>query len=137
MQIADTLKETTLAAAVQPWDDRIKLTSAATVAPGQMAYAGREAFLLIGLANPLDTTTYLVTRGYSGTPALLHPSGAKIKTGPQSYFGMFNRAGAGNVNAEIALPWINVPAGDAFNINAGVWEQVGTGGVKQATATWP
>lgn len=135
--MAVTLNETTLAAAVQPWDDRIKLTSAATVAPGQMAYAGKEAFLLIGLANPLDTTTYLVTRGYSGTPALSHASGAKIKTGPQGHFGMYERAGAGNANNEVALPWINVAEGDVYNISAGAWQQVGVGGVTQGTSAWP
>jgi hypothetical protein len=118
-------------------DDRIRLTSGANVVKGQMAYCDREAFLLIDLVSPLDTTVWLVTRGYSGTPAEAHNSGANVKTGPQNYFGLFNPAGAVNAANVVALPWINVLTGDAFDVNAGAWRQVGIGGVAQGTAVWP
>jgi hypothetical protein len=134
---AITLNATTLAAAVSVTDDRIKLTSGATVVAGQMAYADREAFLLLAQVSPTDTTLWLVTRGYSGTPAEAHNSGANCKTGPQQNFLMFNPAGAANANNVVALPVINVLTGDAFDINANAWRQVGTGGVAQGTAVWP
>ena len=135
--LAVTLNATTLAAAVLVTDDRIKLASGATVVVGQMGYCDREAFLFLAQVSPTDPTVWLVTRGYSGTPAEAHNSGANVKTGPQHHFLMFNPAGAANAANVIALPVINVLTGDAFDINAGAWRQVGTGGVAQGTAVWP
>jgi hypothetical protein len=134
--MAVTLNQTTLAAAVGANDDRINLASAGTVAPGQMVYIDREAMLLLALmAN--TTTIFFVQRGYSGTAAVPHISGAKVYTGPQSYFYMTNPSGAAVATNEVALPHVNVLSGDVFDINAGAWRQVGTGGVVQGTAVWP
>jgi hypothetical protein len=135
--LAVTLNATTLAAAVSVTDDRIKLTSGANVVAGQMAYADKEAFLLLAQVSPTDTTLWLVQRGYSGTPCEAHNSGANCKTGPQHYFLMFDPAGAANAAAVVALPVINILNGNAYDINAGAWRQVGTNGVAQGTAVWP
>lgn len=135
--LAATLNGTTLASAVTVTDDRIRLSSGANIVKGQMAYCDKEAFLLIDLASPLDTTVWLVARGYSGTPALAHNVGANVKTGPQHYFALYNPAGAANAANVAALPWINVLTGDAFDVNAGAWRQVGINGVAQGTQVWP
>jgi hypothetical protein len=135
--MAATLNSTTLAAAVLVTDDRIKLTSGSTVAVGQMAYVAKEAMLFLALVSAADTTLWLVQRGYSGTPQLAHNSGATIKTGPQNYFGMFDPAGAADATKILALPLLNVLSGNAFDVNASAWRQVGTNGVTQGTAVWP
>ena len=135
--LAVTLNATTLAAAVTVTDDRIKLTSGATVVAGQMAYCDKEAFLLLAQVSPTDTTLWLVQRGYSGTPCEAHNVSANVKTGPQHYFLMFDPAGAANAANVVALPVINILNGNAYDINAGAWRQVGTNGVAQGTAVWP
>lgn len=135
--MAVTINETTIAAAVMPADDRIKLTSGATVKAGHVAYAAREAMLFLAQVAESDPTLWYVTRGYSGTPAEAHNAAAKIKTGPAGAFQFFNPAGAADANKVQYLPWINVFAGDVFDINANAWRQIGTGGVLQGTAAWP
>jgi hypothetical protein len=135
--MAVTLNETTLASAVSVTDDRIKLASGATVAKGHTGYIAREAVLFLAQVSDTDATLWLVARGRDGTPALAHNSGAKVKTGPAAYFGMFNRAGAANAATELAIPWVNVISGDVFDINTNAWRQVGFGGVAQGTAAWP
>src|SRR5262245_4100365 len=116
--MAVTTNDTTLAAAVLPTDDRIRLTSGTTVARGQIAYAARESMLILGQVSATDTTLWLVARGRDGTPTLSHNSGAKVKTGPPEYFTMYDRAGAANAATELAIPLVNVITGNVFDINA-------------------
>ena len=134
--MAVTLNATTSPAAITADQGIVNLASGATVVAGHMLYVDREAMLVLGPVA-LSTTAFYVTRGYSGTAAAAHIAGAKVKTGPQGYFGMFNPSGAANAAKIAALPWINVLTGDVFDIAAGAWNQVGTGGVVQGAAVWP
>jgi hypothetical protein len=137
--MAITINETTLGAAVKPGDDKITLASGVGVARGQLGYIDRECVRFQAPVPPVPATpvSWYVFRGWQGTAAQAHNSGAKIKTGEAAHFQLYSPAGAAVAGTQIAVPWINVQTGDVFDINAGAWRQIGFDGVAQGTPAWP
>ena len=135
--MAVTINETTLGAALNPMDDRVLFVSGNTIVAGQVAYVDREAMDILARVFETNDKLYLVKRGVHGTAAVAHNAAAKVKTGPTSYFGKYDKSGAANGTNELAVPWINVYTGNVFDINANVWRQIGYQGVAQGTPAWP
>lgn len=134
--MAVTLNATTLAAAMTADQGVVNLASGATVLVGHLIYVDREAMQVLAPVAQ-STTAFYVSRGINGTAAVAHITAAKAKTGSPHYFYLTNVSGAASAATEVALPHINVTTGDVFDIATGAWNQVGTGGVIQATAVWP
>ncbi len=89
-------------------------------------YIDHEAMFVTGLSGTYVT----VIRGYAGTLAESHVSGATVYLGPPSYFS-FNEKdhfGACTATNETSLPKINVDTGHIFSCgSSGQWAQVMNG----------
>lgn len=122
-----TINSTTLAAAATATTSTFSVASASTIATGQVAYVDREMVLITGISS----TTLTVTRGYNGTLAVAHDSGALIYTGPPNYFYQNDVAGPCVATNEVATPHINAALGNIFVCSDSEWVRYENSGYGQ------
>lgn len=77
------LVRTTLTGNIGPQDKQLVFASATGMAPGRIAKIDSETVLLQA-QNPDATLQWTVMRGYGGTTAVAHKSGAPVTTGANS-----------------------------------------------------
>jgi hypothetical protein len=65
-----------------------------------------------------------VQRGVNGTLAARHVAGAAVFTGPQNYFYANDVTGPCTATSEVALPHINVSAGNIFQCSESFWTRI-------------
>lgn len=118
-----TVNSTTLASAAGATGNAIVLTSASTVAAGQVIFVDREAMLI----NTLSGTTAQVTRGYGGTAARAHAALAMAYTGTPDRFYRVEVVGGSTCTSasELYLPHISLPTGNVYQCQNSTWIQIG------------
>jgi len=132
--MAVTIATTTTSAAVTDSVTRIPLAAGTGVTRGWILVIDGEV-MLVQATVPTQATTFIVLRGWDGTAAVPHKSGAAVSYGPRSYFGnMFSRTGVCDPTKEIALPSFNLTTMDVFDNSSGEWQQTKIGNTK-ATIT--
>jgi hypothetical protein len=128
--MAAALATTTIPSATTSMQNKVTLAASPTgLAKGWLIVADAEC-MLVQAPVAAAANTWQVLRGYHGTPATAHKAAVSVYVGPPSYFwAQFNRSGACNAATEIALPSINLRAGNHFNDNSGEWQQTKINGV--------
>lgn len=114
-----TLSSTTLSAAMSDASSTtVRVASASGITgTSTMLFVDKEAMFV----NSVSGTTLSVTRGYFGTVANSHPSGATVYLGPPGYFTSFDRSGSCTSTNELVLPVVNVKNGNFFRCTNSVW----------------
>jgi hypothetical protein len=70
----------------------------------------------------VNSTTITVVRGYGGTRASTHASGALVWVGPPNYFQAYSITGSCTATNLVNLPWIDTNAGRIYTCDAsGRW----------------
>ena len=92
----------------------------------------KEAMQVLNFNSTALTVT--VARGYQGTVATAHVSGAKVWIGPPEYFwdatggsGATGPSGACTASALRVLPAVVIPSGDVWNCGNGAWTKFTAG----------
>ena len=90
-----------------------------------MLYVDHEAMLVTAVSG----TNVTVIRGYAGTFATGHISGATVRYGPPNYFVNYERFGSCTSTNELVLPSVNFTTGHIFTCatTGGQWAQIGNG----------
>lgn len=127
MAAQQTINTTTLSAAVTSTTQTFTIASATNVVANYVAYVDREMVLIRAISG----TTLTVTRGYNGTLAQRHASSALIYTGPPAYFASNDVNGPCTTTDEVALPHINVAAGNVFQCSDSLWIRYAEGGINE------
>lgn len=114
-----TLTQTTLSAAVTSTSvDTLTVASATGfTAKTTFMYVDREYMSVIAV----NGTLIQVIRGYAGTRATTHSSGATVSVGPANYFTNTYRAGSCTSTNELVLPIIDIISGLQYNCVGSVW----------------
>ena len=132
--MAVTIATTTTTAAVDAATTRISLTAATGVVRGWIIIIDGEV-MLVQAGVPTQPTVFTVLRGWDGTAAMPHKSGAAVSYGPRSYFGnMFARSGVCDPTKEIALPSFDLTTMNVYDNSSGEFQQTKIGNTK-ATIT--
>lgn len=121
-----TVTSTTLSAAVTNATgapSTITVTSATGFSAGRIVFVDREAMLI--LPSYVSGTTIPVQRGYAGTVANPHASGATVYVGPTNYFSQMVPSGQCTATTEVALPRIVLPLGAVYQCTNSIWYQIG------------
>lgn len=124
-----TINTTTLAGAVTSTSQTFTLASGTNVVANYVAYVDREMVLVRSITGAVAT----VTRGYNGTLADRHASGALIYTGPPSYFYNSDANGPCTLSSTVATPRINVTSGNIFTCSDSLWVRYTLGGIGEYT----
>lgn len=114
--MALTLTSTTLARAVDASATVVYLASVTSVLVGDLIVCGREAMRVDSLVG----LVVRVSRGYAGTIAESHPSGATVYAAPAWAFYMRDPVGVPPSEVPVT-PWINLTTGVVWTVVAGVW----------------
>ena len=123
-----TMLTTTLATGIGATDQQLILASVANVSNGKgppysqtILFIDKEAILVI--LKPVASTVPLVLRGYLGTAATPHSTGAVVYLGPATAYALYDPSGKIPTGADIMLPWIVPSSGN-------IWGDDGTGNWK-------
>lgn len=109
------LATTTLAEAISSTSaTAIRMTSVSDFSAGEVCYVDREAMYVVSVSGPMVN----VTRGYSGTQATTHATGATVYVGAPSWFTTVDKSGTCSPNGQI---FINTSNGNIFTCTAGAW----------------
>lgn len=123
-----TITSTTFPAALDAVSNRVTL-AAGTAVRGWILVCDGECMLVQGSVPGGSVSALQVLRGWDGTAATPHKAASTVLVGPRSYFAnMFDRSGAYIAANEVAIPSVNVPAGNQFVDLSGTWDQTVLGG---------
>lgn len=116
-----TLNSTTFSAAITGGpgvvpQQIIPLASTSNIAVGDVMFADAEA-MLVNTITPNVT----VTRGYNGTAARPHASGAAVWTGPAARYYSYEVIGSCTAGNELYLPHIVQTTGNVYQCSNGEW----------------
>src|SRR5215203_5460540 len=114
--MALTLTSTTLTRALDAGASVVYVASATNVLVGDLIVCGREAMRVDSLVG----LVVRVSRGYAGTPAESHASGATVYAGPSSAFYMRDPVGV-PPSEVLVTPWINLATGVIWTVVASAW----------------
>ena len=107
-----TLNQTTLSAGVTRTAGVVQVTSASTMAAGDILYVDREAMAIRAVSG----TTITVSRGREGTLATAHATRAVVYSGvPTRFYNSDPPYGRCTASAQPVLPYINVVTGGIFS----------------------
>lgn len=129
---AVALTNSTLSSALSKTATRAKLASAATRENGMLMCIGKE-ICLVNDVTDIANGNVGIQRGYAGTYAVAHASGAVVWTDKAEYFSTEIPQGTAVAANEVALPRIVLPSGnpslhgaEAFRIVNDSWVEVPT-----------
>jgi hypothetical protein len=122
-----TMTATTFSAAVSATTKAFTVTSATGFAVGSVAFADTEAMQITAVSG----TTITVIRGYAGTAAAAHASGAVVWVGLPSYYSGKEPAGVCTSTSEVALPRIVLNSGNIYDCKNSTWVRWALSGYPQ------
>lgn len=119
-----TLSNTTWASAVSQTTTTVSVTSAATMAVGDLIYSDHEAMVITAISG----TTITVQRGMEGTSPAPHRNASIIFSGvPDRFYVNDPPFGDCSPRASIRfLPWINVRTGTLWTCDGANWRATNT-----------
>jgi hypothetical protein len=128
-----TTSSTTLSSAIDGRQNAFNVASATGItapsfAAGNAPNGANQTILTVDqermFVNAISGTFVSVSRGWDGTTAMAHVSGATVYSGPPTYFGAAGQwpvGGACTATSELNLPKINSMSGYVLNCIGGIW----------------
>lgn len=127
-----SMTSTTLSTLLNDTGNTVVLASATGVSVGTYLVVEREAMVV----RAINGTTATVTRGFAGTAARAHNSGALVYVGPAAAFSQAAEpAGACTRSAQPYLPRVFLPSGNVYDCPVGatpIWTLLNGEGLRTA-----